>query len=83
MERSRKPKGYTPTRAFPIINRLRQERIIAGLTQIDLATAIGYCHQNIYRLETGSLRPSVLYLIHDYADFLGYDLVLVPKGKPR
>jgi transcriptional regulator with XRE-family HTH domain len=81
MSRGGSPNDYRPTRAHHVINRLRQSRISAGLTQRELAEILGYSNQDIYRLENGT-RIARFQLIIDYANYLGYDLALVPKEKP-
>lgn len=81
MGRARCPNVYKPTRALPLINRLRQERILAGLTQRDLAEILGYSNQHLYYLESGRLHPQILYLLYNYADYLGYEIALIPKSR--
>ena len=68
-------------RAHPVFQRLRQERIIAGYTQTYVAEAMGSTTSQISNIEK-STRSVPFYRVSDYADFLGYDLVLVPKA-PR
>lgn len=65
--------------AHPIFQRLQQERVIANYSQTYVAEAIGSTVTQISNIER-STRSVPFYRVADYADFLGYDLVLVPKG---
>lgn len=66
-------------RAHPVFQRLQQFRIIANYSQTYVAEAIGATTAQISNIER-STRSVPFYRVADYADFLGYDLVLVPKG---
>lgn len=57
---------------------LVQTRIARGITQLALADSIGYHNKTISYNERQERNTSFNFII-DYADFLGYDLVLVPK----
>jgi putative transcriptional regulator len=51
-------------------NRVRAERLAAGLTQAELATAVGVTRQTVVAVEAGDYAPSV-YLALAIAERLG------------
>jgi transcriptional regulator with XRE-family HTH domain len=62
----------------PILQRLQQYRIIANYSQTYVAVAIGATTAQISNIER-STRAVPFYRVAEYAQFLGYDLVLVPR----
>jgi putative transcriptional regulator len=51
-------------------NRIRELRVLAGLTQLDLARKVGVRRETIVFLEQGKYNPS-LKLAHEVADVFG------------
>ena len=79
--RPRTPKGYRPRPGVhPVINRLREARTISGLTQADIGEILGYSNQDIYKIETEKINTRFRAIV-DYADYLGFDLVLIPRAE--
>jgi DNA-binding XRE family transcriptional regulator len=79
MSRARKPNGYHPRpKVHHVINRLRQERIIAGLTQCNMAEILGYSSQDIYKIESCRVNTRFQAIL-DYASYFNLDLTLIPK----
>ena len=66
----------------PIIAQLRDLRIKRGIMQKDVAKKLGYSANQIYKAEVGDTKLYVDF-VEDYANALGYQLVLLPieKGK--
>lgn len=54
-------------------------RISRGLTQVALSDALGYHNKTISYNERQERNTSFQFLV-DYADYLGYDIILAPKG---
>jgi DNA-binding XRE family transcriptional regulator len=73
-----KPLRHNP-RTHPLMRDLIIARVSAGITQPDLAEAIGYEWKSISQMETGA-RNIYLQRIIDYADYFGYDLVLQKRN---
>jgi transcriptional regulator with XRE-family HTH domain len=77
----KRPNQKLYTHVHPVLQTLRKARIDRGMTQIELSLATGYAHSQVSYTERQTRNPSFNYII-DTAEFLGYDLVLVPKDRP-
>lgn len=74
-------KSIVYTNVHQVLRRLREERILRNESQTFVAAAVGVTTSEIYRLER--FRRNIPFQrVVDYADYLGFDLVIVPKG-PR
>jgi transcriptional regulator with XRE-family HTH domain len=72
------PPSPVPENIHQVLKTLREKRIEQGLTQIVVADAVGYSKAEVARIERQA-RNIYFQRLVDYADFLGFDLVLVPK----
>ena len=61
--------------------KLRLERRIKELTQLEVADAIGLDRDHISGFETGTRNPK-LHTFVAWADQLGFEVVMQPKAKP-
>lgn len=69
-----------PSDSIPRICReLRAARIAKNLTIKDTAESVGYDRSALGKLERRP--PASFKILSDYAEFLGYDIALVPKDK--
>lgn len=69
------------TRAHPVIRKLRAERRSREISQSQLARDLGYNRTTIEHTESCKHSPSFNFVVN-YADYLGYDLVLLPRKVP-
>lgn len=82
-ERYFKPESYAqPTFVHPLIREMTEIRRAWKLTRQDIAARAGYAYTTICHVEAGQRYPG-LRLLQDWADVLGYEVVLRPKKKPE
>lgn len=65
----------------PIVDQLWEARIVAGLTQMELADKAGVSQPSISRIESGKIQPT-LKLVRQLAEALGLDIQLQPSTIP-
>lgn len=64
----------------PIVVLLREERRRQGLSQTDVAQAIGRkTYQTVHQWERGANQPNIVN-VREWARALGFDVTLVPIG---
>lgn len=61
-----------------LVEQLREERRLRGLSQVQLSLKAGMARNYVYQIESGRHRPTLAALIR-IAHVLGYRLVLTPK----
>ena len=75
----KRPTNKLIPNTHPVIHQLRKIRIEKELTQMAVATATGYSHTQLSYIERQTKNPSFTTIV-DIAEYLGYDIVLAPKG---
>ena len=78
MRKPRRPNSKLPSNVHPVMLQLVQTRISLGLTQVAIADSLGYHNKTVSYNERQERSTSFAFVV-DYADYLGYDLALVPK----
>jgi len=63
-----------------LVSELRKERVKLKLSLLAVSEKIGYHYNSIQQWETNKISPSVQSIV-DYADALGFDVVLKRKEK--
>ena len=64
-----------------IVEDLREIRLANKVSQEELADRAGYNRTQVIRYEAGAFSPK-LETVSNWADVLGYELILRPKARP-